>query len=177
MANSVISKNSTLSNLEENLFSMADENISLLSETTMPQRTAEHQINDENISEVAASDGAKTTTEYITLKDHGRISPSVKRKRGEDKAAIPERRLKQVSNKPGKVGNKTTLKEGAKNGSNMSQAHRASTSSAAQTVNMTHGLYKMGFDRHIGIHLSIHSLLTYNLTCKGLLSLHNISPI
>ena len=137
MVNSVISKNSTLSNLEENLFSMVDENISLLSETRMPQRTAERQINDESISEVAAGDGAKTTTEYITLDDHGRISPSVKRKRGEDKADIPERRLKQVSNQPGKVGNKTTLKEGTKNGSNMSQAHRASTSSAAQTVNMT----------------------------------------
>ena len=149
MVNSVISKNSILSNLEENLFSMADGNISLLSETPTPQRNAERQINDENISEAAANDGAKTATEYITLDDNGRVSPSVKRKRGEDKAAIPDRRLKQVSNQSGKAGNKTTLNEGAKNDCNTSQTHKAArteqkggktaraATSAAQTVNIT----------------------------------------
>ena len=57
---------------------MTDENISLLSERTASQRTAERQVNNENISEAATSDGAKTTTEYITLDDYGRVSLSFK---------------------------------------------------------------------------------------------------
>ena len=73
----------------------------------------------------------------------------MKRNREEDKTAIPERRLKQVSNHSRKATSETTVKEGAKNGSNTSQKHktarteqggeiaRASKSSAAQTVNMT----------------------------------------
>ena len=55
---------------------MNDENISLLSERTAAQRNAERQVNDENISEAATSDGAKTTPEYVTLDDHGRVSLS-----------------------------------------------------------------------------------------------------
>ena len=57
------SKNSTLLNLEEDLLSMMNENVSLLSETTLTQRTAERQANDENISEKIANDGAKTATD------------------------------------------------------------------------------------------------------------------
>lgn len=81
MVNSVISKNSILTNLEENLFNMADKNISLLhvSETTTAQRTAECQVNDENTSKAAASDGAKAATGYVTLDDDGRVSRSVKK--------------------------------------------------------------------------------------------------
>ena len=96
MVNSVSSKNSTLSNLEENLFSMMDENTSLLSETTTRQRTAEHQVNDEIISEAVTGDGAKTAIECVTADVHRRVSPSVEKKRGEVKAAVAEKRPKQV---------------------------------------------------------------------------------
>ena len=55
---------------------MTDENISLLSEGAPAQRTAERQVNNENISEAATSDVAKTTPEYVTLDDHGCVSLS-----------------------------------------------------------------------------------------------------
>ena len=57
------SKNSTLLNLKEDLLSMMNENVSLLSETTLTQRTAGRQANDENISERITNDGAKTATD------------------------------------------------------------------------------------------------------------------
>ena len=79
--------------------------------------------------------------------DHGRISPLVKRKRGEEKAAIPERRPRQVLKQSEKVVINTPAKEGTKNGCNTSQTHKtartekggktASPSTLAKTVNMT----------------------------------------
>ena len=149
MVNSVSSKNSTLSNLEENLFSMMDENTSLLSETTTRQRTAEHQVNDEIISEAVTGDGAKTAIECVRADVHRRVSPSVEKKRGEVKAAVAEKRPKQVLTQSGKTANKPTNKKGAKVAPNTSPAQktvrtekggktaRASTSSTAQTVNIT----------------------------------------
>ena len=126
---------------------MMNENVRLLSETTSAQRAAERQGNDENISEKVTSDGAKTATDCVTLDDHVRVSPSVKRKRREDKTAIPERRPKQVSKQSGKAVIKTPAKEGAKKGSNTSQTHKtartekggktARPSTSAKTVNMT----------------------------------------
>ena len=140
------SKNSTLSNLED-FFSMMNENVSLLSETTSAQQTAERQSNDENISEKITNDGAKTTTDCVAPDDNGRISPSVKRKRGEEKSAFPERRSKQVSKQSRKAVTKTPANEGAKNGSNMNKPHKTARtdkggktawpSTSAKTVNMT----------------------------------------
>ena len=141
------SKNSTLPNLEEDFFSMMNENVSLLSETTSAQRTAERQANDENISEKITNDGAKTATDFVAHDDHGRVSPSVKKKRGEEQSAIPERRSKQVSKQSKEAVTKTPAKEGAKNGSNTSQTHKtartdkggktACPSTSAKNVNMT----------------------------------------
>ena len=143
----MISKNSTLTNLEEDFFSVMSENISLLSETTPGQRTAEFQANDENISEKITNDGAKTATDCVAPDDNGSVSPPAKRKRGEEKSAFPERRSKRVSKQPGKAMTTTPANEGAKNGLNMSQTHKtartdkggktACTSTSAKTVNMT----------------------------------------
>ena len=124
MVNSVSSKNSTLSNLEENLFSMMDENTSLLSETTTRQRTAEHQVNDEIISEAVTGDGAKPAIECVTADVHRRVSPSVEKKRGEVKAAVAENRPKQVLTQSGKTANKPTNKKGAKVAPNTSPAQK-----------------------------------------------------
>ena len=145
------SKNSSLPNLEEDFFSMMNENVSLLSETTSAQRTAERQANDETISEKITNDGAKTATDCIAPDDNGRISPSVKRKRGEEKSAFPERRSKQVSKQSGKAVTKTPANKGAENGSNLSKTLKtartvprtdkggktACSSTSAKTVNMT----------------------------------------
>ena len=123
------------------------ENISLLSETTPAQPTAEFQVNDKNISEKITNDGAKTATDCVAPDDNGSVSPPAKRKRGEEKSAFPERRSKQVSKQSGKAITTTPANEGAKNGSNMSQTHKtartdkggktACTSTSAKTVNMT----------------------------------------
>lgn len=107
MMNSVSSKNPTLSNLEENLgkgnyFSMTDENTSLLSETTSGQQPAGRQINDEIISQAVTGDGAKTTTECVTVDVHRGVSPSMEKKRGEVKAAVARKRPKQVLTQSGK---------------------------------------------------------------------------
>ena len=72
------SKNSTLSNLEEDFLSMMNENVSLLSETTSAQRTAERQANDENISKIT-NDGAKTAFP-LGRKEAGRRKVSLSRK-------------------------------------------------------------------------------------------------
>ena len=141
------SKNSTLSNLEENLFSMSEEESSLLSEAIMTQKNADCQLNEVslNTSEATTGDGA---IDSVTLDDNGSASSSLKRRRGKDKAARPERRPKEVSNKPGKAADKTKTKEGAKHASNTSKTNKtvrsekggkttASTSSAADTADMT----------------------------------------
>ena len=54
------SKNSALSNLEENLFSMSEEESSLLSEAIMTQKNADCQLNEVslNTSEATTGDGA-----------------------------------------------------------------------------------------------------------------------
>lgn len=124
------------------------ENISLLSETTQAQWTAEFQANDKNIFGKITKDGAKTATDCIAPDDNRRIPPPpAKRKRGEEKSAFPERRSKQVSEQSGKAITTTPADEGAKNGSNISQTHKPSctdkgrktvcTSTSAKTVNMT----------------------------------------
>ena len=103
------SKNSTLSNLEENLFSMSEEESSLLSEVIMTQTDADCQLNEVslNTSEATTGDGA---IDSVTL-DNGSTSSSLKRRRGKDKAANPERRPKEVSNKPGKRQIKQQLRK------------------------------------------------------------------
>ena len=115
----------------------------------MRQQTAEDQLNDEIISEAVTGDGTKTTIECITVDVHRCISPSVKKKRGEVKAAVAGKRPKLVLTQSGKTASKPTNKKGAKVGPSTSQAQktvraekgrktvRASTSSTAQTVNMT----------------------------------------
>ena len=141
------SKNSTLSNLEENLFSMSEEESSLLSEAIMTQKNADCQLNEVslNTSEATTGDGA---IDSVTLDDNGSASSLLKRRRGKDKAASPERRPKEVSNKPGKAADQTKTKEGAKHASNTSKTNKtvcsekggkttASTSSAADTADMT----------------------------------------
>ena len=88
------SKNSTLSNLEENLFSMSEEESSLLSEAIMTQKNADCQLNEVslNTSEATTGDG---TIDSVTLDDNGSASSSLKRRRGKDKAASPKRRPKE----------------------------------------------------------------------------------
>ena len=90
------SKNSTLSNLEDNLFSMSEKESSLLSEAIMTQTDVDCQLNDEslNTSEATTGDGA---IDSVTLDDNGGASSSLKRRRGKDKAASPDRRSKEVS--------------------------------------------------------------------------------
>lgn len=140
------SKNSTLSDLEENLFSMSEEESSLLSEVTMTQTDADCQLNEVslNTSEATTGDGA---IDSVTL-DNGSTSSSLKRRRGKDKAVNPERRPKEVSNKPGTAADKKKTKEGAKHASHTSKTNEtvrsekggkitASTSSAADTADMT----------------------------------------
>ena len=98
------SKNSTLSNLEDNLFSMSEKESSLLSEAIMTQTDVDCLLNDEslNTSGATTGDGA---IDSVTLDDNGGASSSLKRRRGKDKAASPDRRPKEVSNKPaGKSG-------------------------------------------------------------------------
>ena len=128
---------------------MMDENTSLLSETTTGQQTAEDQLNDEIISEAVTGDGAKTAIECVMVDVHRRVSPSVTKKRGEVKAAVAGKRPKLVLTQSGKTANQPTNKKGAKVGPSTSQAQktvraekggktaRASTSSTAQTVNLT----------------------------------------
>lgn len=89
---------------------MTDENTRHLSETTTSQQTAEHQVTDKIISEAVTGDGAKTAIECVTVDVHRRDSPLVKRKRGEDKAAVAEKRPKQVLTQSGKTANKPTYK-------------------------------------------------------------------
>lgn len=149
MVNSVSSENPTLSNLEENLFSMTDENTSLLSETTNGQQTAEHQANDEIISEAATVDGVNTAIERVTVDVHHRVSPSMEKKRGEVKTGVARKRPNQVLTQSEKAADKQTNKRDAKVAPNTSQAQktartekggktaRASTSSAAQPIDMT----------------------------------------
>ena len=87
----------------------------------------------------------------LKLDDNGGASSSLKRRRGKDKAASPERRPKEVSNKPGKAADKTKTKEGAKHASQPSNTSKtnktvrsekggkttASTSSAADAADIT----------------------------------------
>ena len=144
------SKNSTLSNLEDNLFSMSEKESSLLSEAMMTQTDVDCQLNDESLNtfEATTGDGA---IDSVTLDDNGGASSSLKRRRGKDKAASPERRPKEVSNKPGKAADKTKTKEGAKHASQPSNTSKtnktvrsekggkttASTSSAADAADIT----------------------------------------
>ena len=67
IANSMSLKNSTLSNLEEYLFSMMSENVTLLRETTSAQQAAKRKANDYIISDKVTNDGAKTATDCVTL--------------------------------------------------------------------------------------------------------------
>ena len=101
-------KNSTLSNLEDNLFSMSEKESSLLSEAIMTQTDC--LLNDEslNTSEATTGNGA---IDSVTLDDNGGASSSLKRRRGKDKAASPDRSPKEVSNKPGKAADKTKTKK------------------------------------------------------------------
>ena len=57
------SKNSTLSNLEDNLFSMSEKESSLLSEAMMTQTDVDCQLNDESLNtfEATTGDGAIVT--------------------------------------------------------------------------------------------------------------------
>ena len=144
------SKNSTLSNLEDNLFSMSEKESSLLSEAIMTQTDVDCLLNDEslNTSEATTGDGA---IDSVTLDDNGGASSSLKRRRGKDKAASPDRRPKEVSNKPGKAADKTKTKEGAQHASKPSNTSKtkktvrsekggkttASTSSAADAADIT----------------------------------------
>ena len=84
------SKNSTLPNLEDNLFSMSEKESSLLSEAIMTQTDVDCQLNDEslNIFEATTCEGA---IDSVTLDDNGGTSSLLKRRRGKDKAASPER--------------------------------------------------------------------------------------
>ena len=113
----------------------------------MTQKNADCQLNEVslNTSEATTGDGA---IDSVTLDDNGNASSSLKRRRGKDKAASPERRPKEVSNKPGKAADKTKTKGGAKHASNTSKTNKtvrsekdgkttASTSSAADTADMT----------------------------------------
>ena len=103
-------KNSTLSNLEDNLFSMSEKESSLLSEAIMTQTDVDCLLNDEslNTSEATTGNGA---IDSVTLDDNGGASSSLKRRRGKDKAASPDRSPKEVSNKPGKAADKTKTKK------------------------------------------------------------------
>ncbi|XP_068671323.1 bromodomain and WD repeat-containing DDB_G0285837-like [Montipora foliosa] len=142
------SKNSTLSNLEDNLFSMSEKESSLLSEAIMTQTDVDCLLNDEslNTSEATTGDGA---IHSVTLDDNGGASTSRKRRRGKDKAASPDRRPKEVSNKLGKAADKTKTKEGAQHASKPSNKTNntvrsekggkttASTLSAADAADIT----------------------------------------
>jgi len=128
---------------------MTDENTSLLSETTNGQQTAEHQANDEIISEAATVDGVNTAIESVTVDVHHRVSPSMEKKRGEVKTGVARKRPNQVLTQSEKAADKPTNKRDAKVAPNTSQAQktartekggktaRASTSSAAQPIDMT----------------------------------------
>ena len=89
-----------------------NENVSLVSETTLAQRPAEHQAKDKNIFEKITNDSGETAPDCVALNDHGRVSPSVKRKMGDENPAFPERRSKQVSKQSEKAVTKTPAKEG-----------------------------------------------------------------
>lgn len=105
------SMNSALTTVEEDFFRLSDteDNASLQSET-------EKQSKGHNNSERSVGDADIVS---VTADIHG-VSPS---KRGKDKTARPERRLKKVSSQQGKVANKPTNKEGTKNAPNSSKAN------------------------------------------------------
>ena len=128
------SMNSALSTVEEDFFRLSDteDNASLQSET-------EKQSKGHNNSERSVGDADIVS---VTADIHG-VSPS---KRGKDKTARPERRLKKVSSQQGKVANKPTNKEGTKNAPKSSKANKPArcenggknaATSAAQTANLT----------------------------------------
>ena len=63
-------------------------------------------------------------TQSRSLDDNGGASSSLKRRRGKDKAASPDRRPKEVLNKPGKAADKTKTKEGAQHASKPSNTSK-----------------------------------------------------
>ena len=57
------------------------------------------------------SEVAYGAIDSVTLDDNGGASSSLKRRRRKDKAASPDRRPKEVLNKPGKAADKTKTKK------------------------------------------------------------------